>query len=436
MKPVRLLLVLCLIIFVSCLDLEAEVSILPLREQARVIDRWLKIRLETLLPEIMGREKIDMWIVICREYNEDPVFLTLVPADWFSARRLTILVFFDRGKEGVERLSMSRYDVGHFYKGVWQPEQTDQWACLARVVKKRHPRRIGLNESDVFAFADGLSASLKKKLVKALGPEYAARLCSAQNLAVGWLEKRIPQELTVYPQIVAAAHAVIAEAFSNKVITPGITTTGDVEWWMAEKIRSLGLQAWFPPGVDLQRPDDSKGNFSRSGVIQRGDLLHCDVGLTYLRLSTDTQEMAYVLRLGEKDVPPGLKEALGRGNRLQDILTAEFEQGRTGNEILLAALAKAKIECINGAIYAHPLGFHGHGAGPTIGLWDQQRAIPGQGDYPLYYDTCYSIELNVRTLVADWHNQEVRIALEQDALFSNTGVLYLDGRQTQFHIIK
>ena len=412
---------------------EETPSILSMRERNAVVNNWLKIRLETVLPELMRREKFDMWVVICREYNEDPVFYSLVPYNSFAARRLTMLVFYDRGEKGVERLAVSRYGIGDFYEGVWQPEKIEQWECLAKVIKERNPKRIGINESDTFAFGDGLSSSLKKKLLRILGPEYSSRLHSAEELAVGWLERRIPEELEVYPHIVAIAHQIITEAFSREVITPGVTTTQDVSWWIRERFRELRLGNWFHPSVSIQRSKKSKNN---GDIILRGDLLHCDIGITYLRLNTDTQEHAYVLREGESDAPRGLKEALKLGNRLQDILIGEFKEGRTGNEILAAALKKAKEAGLKASIYSHPLGFHGHAAGPTIGLWDNQVNVPGKGDYRLYYDTCYAIELNIRTNLAEWGGQEVRIALEQDGAFTRKGVYFIDGRQTKLHIIK
>ena len=412
---------------------EETPSILSMRERNAVVNNWLKIRLETVLPELMRREKFDMWVVICREYNEDPVFYSLVPYNSFAARRLTMLVFYDRGEKGVEKLAVSRYGIGDFYEGVWQPEKIEQWECLAKVIKERNPKRIGINESDTFAFGDGLSSSLKKKLLRILGPEYSSRLHSAEELAVGWLERRIPEELEVYPHVVAIAHQIITEAFSREVITPGVTTTQDVSWWIRERFRELRLGNWFHPSVSIQRSKKSKNN---GDIILRGDLLHCDIGITYLRLNTDTQEHAYVLREGESDAPHGLKEALKQGNRLQDILIGEFKQGRTGNEILAAALKKAREAGLKASIYSHPLGFHGHAAGPTIGLWDNQVNVPGKGDYRLYYDTCYAIELNIKTNLEEWGGQEVRIALEQDGAFTRKGVYFIDGRQTKLHIIK
>mgnify|MGYP001290612902 CR=1 FL=1 len=410
-------------------------AVLGLKEQAAVYDGWLTGRLNTLLPELMRREKIDMWLVVCEEYNEDPVYLSLVPFASLSARRLSMLVFYDRGGEkGVERFSVSRYGIRDLYPTIWKANEEDQWQALAKAVKERNPQRIGIDEADVFAFGDGLSASKKRLLVQALGPEYAKRLVGAERLAVGWLERRLPAELEVYHHICAIAHAVIAEAFSNAVITPGVTTTDDVEWWIWEKFRALGQTTWFNPGISLQRPASSP--YKASPVIHRGDLLHCDVGINYLRLNTDTQQHAYVLLPGETDAPQGLKAALAQGNRLQDILLGEMKEGLTGNQVLAAALKRAKDEGLRPSIYTHPLGVHGHAAGPTIGLWDKQGGVPGAGDYPLFYDTVYSIELNVRAAVPEWNGQDVQMALEQDAAFTRSGTHFLDRRQTELHLIK
>ena len=441
MRPKILLPTLLLLILAvtagSLLALRADVkmpAVLPLRERGQVYDQWLKNRLDTVLPEIMRREGIDMWLVICREYEEDPVYLSLVPYDSFSARRLSMLVFYDRGSEGVEKFTVGRYGIGGLYKAVWDPDKIGQWERLAEVVRERNPRRIGIDESDVFAFGDGLSASNKAALVRALGPELSKRLVSAERLAVGWLERRTPEEMEVYGRIMAIAHAIIAEAFSAEVITPGATTAEDVVWWMREKIAGLKLTTWFQPSVSILRPKSSP--FKDSAVIHRGDMLHCDMGIVYLGLCTDTQQLAYILKEGETDAPKGLKEGLALGNRLQDILMAEYREGRTGNEILAAALKKAREAGLRPSIYTHPLGYHGHAAGPTIGLWDRQNGVPGAGDYPLFAGTCYSIELNVTAAVSEWGGQDVQFALEQDAFFDREGARFLDARQTVFHLIR
>jgi Xaa-Pro aminopeptidase len=409
-------------------------SILSLRDQATVYNGWLTSRLERILPELMRQEGFDMWLVICRENNEDPVFSSLVPFTSMYASRTSMLVFFDRGAAGVERLTVSRSGIGQLYKSVWEPDKIDQWVRLGQIIAERNPKRIGINVSDTFNYGDGLSASLEKKLLAALPSGFGARVASAERLAVRWLERRSVEELEVYPQIAAIAHSMIAEAFSRRVITPGVTTTDDVVWYFRERSRQLGLTNWFQPSVSIQRRKDSP--FKDSPVIHRGDWLHCDFGIVYLKLCTDTQQVAYVLEDGEADAPRGLKDALAQGNRLQDIELAEMTIGRSGNQILSAALAKAISEGLKPSIYTHPLGVHGHAAGPTIGMWDKQDGVPGPGDYPLFADTVHSIELNVRAAIPEWGGAELRVELEQDAAMTKTGPRWLDLRQTSLILIR
>ena len=415
--------------------------VLPMRERAALVDRWLETRLDTVVPALMRRENIPMWIVSAREYNEDPVIETMLPATWLSARRRTILVFYDRGPdEGVERLAVARYDVGPFPRA-WNPdEQPDQWGRLAEIIAERDPAAIALNRSNTFALADGLTDSEYDGFLAALPERFRSRLVSGERLAIGWLETRTADEMAVYPMICKIAHVIIAEGLSAQVIQPGVTTTDDVEWWYRERIRDLKLTAWFHPSVSVQRASEGErsGDFSAraaANTIRPGDLLHVDFGITYLGLNTDTQQHAYVLRPGETDAPEGLRQALATGNRLQDILTDAFKTGRTGNEILRAALDQARAEGIKATIYTHPIGYHGHGAGPTIGLWDRQEGVPGRGDYPLFPATAHSIELNAAVPIPEWNAKEIRIMLEEDAFFDGTSTWYIDGRQTTLWLI-
>jgi hypothetical protein len=410
-------------------------KILPLRQHAEIRNRWLKERLERVLPEIMRREGFDMWLVIAREYNEDPVLLTLLPEPALSARRRTILVFSLNPDGGLDKLALDRYGYAGYYEPAWNPEEEEQYSCLARIIQERDPQVIGVNFSETFAFGDGLTRTEDRLLAAALEDQYVARLRSAERVCVGWLERRIEPELVVYPGIVELGHALIAEMFSSRVIQPGITTTDDLVWWLRQKMLSLGLQAWFQPSVEIQAPGQRYDAEEPRKLILPGDLLHCDVGFIYLGLATDHQQHAYILRPGETDAPAGLKAALAEANRLQDIHLEAMTVGRTGNEILRMALEQAKAEGINPSIYSHPLGYHGHAAGPTIGLWDQQEGVPGKGDYELFDQTCYSIELNVKKAAPEWDGQEVRIALEEDAVLSGGEMRWLAGRQTQFHFI-
>ncbi len=419
--------------------------ILPLRERAAVIDRWLEGRLETVAPEIMRREGVDLWIVAAREYNEDPVIETMLPSTYMAARRRTVLILHDRGPgQPLERLAVARYDIGPFPRA-WDPDsEPDQWGRVAEVIAERDPQRIAVNRSSTFALADGLTGTEYDALMAALPAKYRERVAGTERLAIGWLEARTPEEMEVYPQIVRIAHRIIAEGFSAKVIQPGVTTTEDVVWWYRERILELKLATWFQPSVSVQRHEkaggarEGEGDFSAppdENVIRPGDLLHVDFGIKYLRLNTDTQQHAYVLRPGEDAAPAGLVHAFAVGNRLQDILTENFAAGRSGNEILAGALAQAKAEGIDATIYTHPIGFHGHGAGPTIGLWDNQGGVPGRGDYPLFPNTAHSIELNAAVPVPEWGGQTVRIMLEEDAFFDGERTWYIDGRQVDFWLI-
>lgn len=410
--------------------------ILPLREQLPVVNGWLKTRLDSILAEIMQREGFDMWLVIAREYNEDPVIMSLLPAPAMSARRRTILVFSLKDDGTLERLTLSRYGLGGYYESGWNPDNESQYDCLKRVITERNPQKIGINTSPTFAFGDGLSVNEYEQLKTALGDEWMARTTSAERLCIGWLERRIPDEMDSYPVLVELGHAIIAEAFSTSVIHPGITTTDDVVWWMRQTMHDLGLKAWFHPTIEIQAPGQSyKSSENPRKLIQPGDLLHCDMGFYYLGLATDQQQHAYVLKRGENDAPDYLKAALAEGNRLQDIHMEEMQIGRTGNEVLKSARERALAAGLSPSVYSHPLGYHGHAAGPTIGLWDQQGGVPGNGDYELFDDTCYSIELNITKTIAEWDNQEIRIALEEDALLTSGKMYWLHGRQTEFHLI-
>jgi Xaa-Pro aminopeptidase len=409
-------------------------TIFSQRDQAKLVDEILDDRLRTLLPTLMRREGIDMWVIISREYNEDPVLETMLPATWLSARRTTMLVIFDRGADKeVEYLAVSRYDVGKIFKRAWDPDhQPDQWAQLAKIISERNPNKIAINKSEHFGLADGISATEYENLKKVLQKKSGDHIVSGERLAIAWLETRTEREMIIYQQICKIAHDIILEGFSEKVIAPGITTTDDVAWWYREKIKELKLDTWFHPSVSIQR-NEADVIFAKRPqpvVIMPGDLLHVDFGITYLRLNTDTQQHAYILKSGETDAPEFLKKALTRGNKLQDILTRNFVQGKTGNEILAETRRQAVDQSLQPSIYTHPIGFHGHAAGPVIGYWDMQNGVPYNGDYMLHYNTAYSIELNVTVFVIEW-KKEIQIKLEEDGYFDESGFRYIDGRQTE-----
>ncbi|WP_100657244.1 M24 family metallopeptidase [Alteromonas flava] len=422
-------------------EIQALPDVLTFQQRTQPINDILIERLDNLLPELMQASGLDMWLVINREYGEDRLFTTLVPQPTFAARRTTLLVFAKRDDGSVERFSVSRYPIGDIYPTVWEGGTVEQqWQKLASIIAERDPQRIGINKSRDWAVADGLSSGLYQRLQAVLDEKYLARLVSAEELVVRWFETRSAKELAVYPQIVTLARGVIAEAFSNHVITPGVTSTDDVAWYIRQRFEDLQLRPWFQPYVNIQRRGDetSKDDVfmgKDKRVIMPGDVLHTDVGICYLNLCTDTQEMGYVLRLGETNVPSGLKAALAKGNQWQDILTGEFKTGLSGNQILANTIHKSEAAGLVTSTYTHPLGFVGHAPGPTIGMWDNQGPIPIQGDWPLYANTAYAIEGNVKAQVPEWNDQWVQIKLEQSAVFDGNKVIYLAGRQTKWHVI-
>jgi Xaa-Pro aminopeptidase len=414
---------------------------LRLRDRASSSDRLLTERLDTLVPALMERADLDAWIVTAREYNEDPVLSTMLPATWLAtARRRTVLVFV-RTTAGVERHAVARYAVGEAFPSAWDPEQEpDQWKRLADLLAIADPQRIGVNTSEVFPLADGLSASEHAALASNLPATLRDRLVSAEVAAIGWLETRLPEEQPAMADACREAHGYLRRALSEEVIAAGKTTTGDVEWWLRDTVLAAGNGSWFQPTCSVQRRGgDARTSFAgKPGetVIQPGDLVHIDFGIvTPDGYCTDQQQHAYVLAPGEMQAPAGLRAGLASANRLQDILMGAFATGRSGNDILASALAAAGTEGIDGLIYTHPIGVHGHAAGPTIGLWDQQDGVDGQGDYPLWPSTAYSIELQTRHPVAEWDGQTVQFMLEEDAWFDDEGCSFLDGRQTELWLI-
>lgn len=427
-----------LFLTVSSASFSQTYSILTQKEQSQIIDGILEHRLKTLLPELMRREKIDCWVIISREYNEDPIIETLLPATWMAARRTTMLVVFDRGADkDLELLAISRYDVGKLFKRSWDPEaEPDQWNQLSKVLQERNPKKIAVNKSEHEGIADGISATELEKLKESLPENLRGKVVSAEPLGVAWLETRTEKEMEHFQKMCRISHDIIKEGFSSKVITPGKTTTDDVSWWFREKIKELKLDTWFHPSVSIQRsePDVLFLKRPQPVVIQPGDLLHVDFGISYLRLNTDIQQHAYVLKEGETSAPKFLKDALAKGNQLQDILTGNFKQGKTGNEILAESRKEAIAAGLVPSIYTHPIGYHGHAAGTTIGMWDMQGGVPHNGDYPLHYNTAYSIELNTTVYLHEW-KKEILIKLEEDGYFDQTGFRYIDGRQTDLIVI-
>lgn len=422
--------------------------ILPLRDRARLQNEILKWRLEHVLPGIMRREGLEMWLVINFEYAEDPVYMTLVEQPMMSARRMSILLFHDH-KDGFRTLTANWHGSstsGSMYTNIFTDRSkgaNHQFTAVADYIRQHDPKTIGINYAphfdyhDDFSHGNGLAAFDKAKLERALDEKFLKRLVPAERVAIGWYETRSPRELSLYRHLAGITHELIAEFFSSRVITPDVTTADDVRWWIRDRINGLGLDTWFHPSIDIVRsPADLTRYGEADRVIRRGDLLHCDVGITYLGLNTDMQHMAYVLRLGETEAPAGLRDLLRQGNRLQEIHLAEMREGRTGNEILGSILARGRAEGLRPTVYTHPIGPYGHGSGTMIGMPDKQEFVPGTGEWPMHADTVYSIEFSVAAEIPEWGNATVSMGLEDQAVFSGGVARWVDGYPRTLYLIR
>ena len=417
-----------------------------LREQATTQQRWLERRLTTVLPALMRKHGVDAWVIPMREYNEDPVFSSLVSPTTFAARRRTIYLFFDRcaaqGRQDpgdgscVERIAFGGTSQGGLYEArramkaveadvggrqaeLWGDEQ---WQVLKAALVEKNPKVIAINTSRTFAFTDGLSSGERDGMTEALGPDLARRFRPAEALALELIATRLPEEVAFYGQLQALVWELSQRMFSDAVVVPGKTRTSDLVWWWRQQVNDLGLGTWFQPSIEVQRRGVTSEALGEDPVIQRGDVLHSDVGITALGLNTDTQHMAYVLRPGETQAPAGLTAALRRANQMQDIQMEEVRPGRTGNEALAASRARMSALGIEGTFYSHPIGKHGHGAGPLVGLWDYQDGVPGRGDAMIIPNMWFSIELQATTPVPEWGGQKVRMAQEEDMVIGADGI--------------
>ena len=430
-----------------------------LQDQAVLQQDWLQKRHDTFLPTLMRKHGVDMWVVPMREYMEDPIFKAIVSPETFAARRRTIYVFFDKcaatgapvAVACVERLALGGTTQG----GVFETRASDrptsgapgnrlaelwgaeQWQLLKQVVDDRQPKVIGINRSTVFAFSDGLTSGEYEGMSEALGAAWTAKFKNAEGLPLELIALRLPEEEVFFEKMNAHVWSLTQTMFSEKVIVPGVTRTSDLVWWFRQRVNDQGLGTWFQPSVSVQRKGVTGAALGADPVIERGDVLHCDVGITVARLNTDTQHNGYVLREGETDAPAGIKAALVNANIMQDFFMEETRPGRTGNEILKSILERMKGASLNGTMYSHPVGLHGHGAGPLIGLWDMQGGVAGRGDAKVVPSMWYSVEHQVTTRVDEWDGQPVRMAQEEDMIISADGrVRWAHKRQDRLHIVK
>jgi Xaa-Pro aminopeptidase len=413
--------------------------LLSQREQLQVRSEWLKKRFDQMLLPMMRRHKIAMWIVVNEEFNSDPVTEYITPPIPIVGSR-DFFIFVDTG-ERLEKIAIVRYDeeqLKKYYK-VINVSRDKLAETLRAVVAEYNPPTIALNMGGTRGQQNGLSHASYKMLAETLGAENEKKFVSAANFLTEFFDTRLPEELEHYRTAVLVTDILTRRALSNEVITPGKTTVGDVRWWLIQQVKDLGLSIWFQPDLRVQRQakaNETSQQFlsvaSESVVLQRGDLIHVDFGLSYMGFSTDWQKHAYILREGERDVPEGLKKAMKNTNRLQDAIFEVARAGMSGYEVYERAMEKMKAEKIEAMIYSHPIGTHGHGLGASI---DFRKAIGG-GEERLRLGSYTSIELNTTTPVPEWNNQKVTIMAEDDAVMTEKGYEFIRPRQTAIYLIK
>jgi Xaa-Pro aminopeptidase len=438
-----------------------EYKDMSLQSLSRLQDEILLDRLDNLLPAVMDQTQTDMWIVIGDEYNEGPTVESFLPSSFFHARRTAAFIFFRKGKN-TSRFIVSKPDftIDRFYEPVllkpkgfdWEtfytafatqydleairtlPEE-DLWSCIGRIVREHKPKHIAIEISEQSPFADGLSKSNYDRLVACLDAEYRRRLRPAEPVVVRWLETRTEREIDLMRYITQTTRTIIAECYNRNVITPGQTTIGEARFFLMERATRLGMPPWFDATVWIRRKHEAHID-DDTAIIHEGDLLHCDFGVRYGKLCSDVQEMAYV-KGPDDDALIGELQAIHRkAMRLQDILADTFSEGATGNDILVAALDRARAEGIaRPMIYSHPIGLYGHGPGPTIGSFGNQQFVAGSGERHVHDSTCYAMELNVMEEVPSWDGLRIMYGQEIVILFKDGKVRFFAGRQEQLHII-
>ncbi|MGC9321358.1 MAG: M24 family metallopeptidase [Kosmotogaceae bacterium] len=385
-------------------------------------------RLDYIMPGLLEEEDFDGWMVIGRENNEDPIISTLLPGSLYGASRITAFLFTKNN-----RFVLSPYgsQMSDYYESAWKVEDGDIFDSIGKLLMDLRVKTLGVDYSENFALADGITHSLFESLRKQLSGQ--VNLVSAENIAINWLQTRTDREIEIYRHLDRIANIIIRNAFSRENILSGMTTTRDVELILKRLASAIGLRTWFGPDVDFQRRGVE--NPRSTGVVEEGDLLHCDFGFIYNGLATDTQQMFYLKRKSRSSVPEGLQDVVSRTNEVQDILARNFIEGISGNELLRVTLKEAEERDLDATIYSHPIGYHGHGAGPIIGLWNNQEEIKGTGDLKIRNSTCFAMELNSRTPVTSWSGQPVYGFLEETVAFRNNEIDYLDGRQEELFLI-
>ncbi|KDQ29504.1 hypothetical protein PLEOSDRAFT_27596 [Pleurotus ostreatus PC15] len=402
-------------------------SLPSLREQAKILDEWKDARIGNI-PNLLDKYGVDGWLMSQREHAEDVIWWSIKNATDFDAHRRTIILFHNHNKRSEKLPNPIK----------WVDNTGSAWPELTTTLETLQMQRIAINVDSDINFASGLHVGELNALRENIFESWVGQLVNVPMLGVEYVATRVDGMLEYYRDLQEIVWAMLEEGFSHKVIEPGVTTTVDLQWWFREKMQGLNVTTWNQPRISVIVPESFPGWEGTDDVIQEGDLLHIDFGITAMGLNTDTQHMAYVLHTseGEKDAPEGLKKGVKKANRMQDIVLDYMRPGLTGNEVLTKSLERMKAENITGQIFCHPIGDWGHDAGAVIGFTNLPEHVPILGDLPILPNTFYSIELYAYHFVPE-RNETLRFRLEENAHWSEEARRwrFVRGRQEKLHII-
>ncbi|KAH8113434.1 hypothetical protein DFH11DRAFT_1689568 [Phellopilus nigrolimitatus] len=394
-----------------------------LRVQAEIMDGWRQERLDAL-PRLMRKYDVDAWLMGQREHAEDTVWWSIKPATAFAAHRRTVVLF--------------HINASLPNPLMWVDNTGDVWPALRETLAELAPRRIAVNVDRDIAFAGGMHVGELAVLQEELGERWKRHFVNVPMLAVDFVSRRVPSQIEHFRKMQETVWAMLEEAFSARVVVPGVTTTDDLEWWFREKMEAQNVSTWNQPRVKVLDALSFPGWSGSGSRVHEGDVLHVDFGISAMGMHTDTQHLGYVLRAseGERNVPAGLVAGMHKANRMQEIVLDEMHVGRTGNEVLAACNKRMKEEEIEGQVYSHPISDFAHSPGATIGFTNLPEYVPVYGELPLLPDTYYSIELFARHFVPE-RNESLRFMLEENVYWVSETERwqFIRGRQERYHLV-
>jgi ketosteroid isomerase-like protein len=411
----------------------------------RLMHEW-EVKLEKMelhLQPAMQRAGVDMWIIMSREFNLDPMlqmFGDYGISGWYGHRNAYI--FFDPGNgEPLERTLLGTHQSGRmreFFPTIIGYGEEGLTPHLEEFVTARDPQRIAINRSRTVAMADGITVEMLAFLENAIGARYATRLVPAQDLIFDYISHRTPAELEIETDASVRTWHILRRAFSNEVVTPGRTRLMDIYGFILQEWQDQNLEFNFAPGITIYRRGVQGGiDDTDNPVVEPGDLLHVDFGVRLMGLVTDQQHVAYVLRPGETEAPAGLQQLFEQSVVVGDLFVEELKAGNIGTDVKTVVEERATLEGIQSSVYGHTQGNWVHGAGArTVFDWPDRY-----GDFarePVRANEFWSIEYSVRGEVPEWDNQVVGIPREEDAVVmpDGSGARFLVGPQLELWLIR